>query len=289
MIKKLLLIGLLCLDLAMIHDLWKISPDTTLHMFNVGQGDALLLVTPEQHHILIDGGAGNSVLTELSNVLPESFREIDLMILSHPHKDHMEGLIPVLQRFDVQAVLMSAPNYNSEVYDAFLEAVNEEGCPVYFADDSTDFRLGETHLDVLYPFEANSGKSMENINNASPVIKVDDWLLLTGDAEEEVEEKILTLDLKARVLKAGHHGSRTSSTNAFLDKVKPEIVLISAGMDNDFGHPHKETLEKLNDRDITVYRTDQEGRVSLSLGCAQSWLPKLLAFPRNAHNLDQCS
>jgi len=289
MIKQLLLIALLCLDLAMIHALWKSPPVTMLHMLNVGQGDSLLLSTSERHHILIDGGVGNSVLTELSEVLPESFREIDLMILTHPHQDHMEGLIPVLERFDVQAILMSAPNYNSEVYEAFLEAVRKEDCPVYFAQADTDFKFGDLNLDVLYPFEARSGEVMANINNASPVIKVDEWLLLTGDAEHEVEEELLNLDLHASVLKAGHHGSRTSSSDAFLAIVEPEIMLISAGLDNDFGHPHPETLEKIADRNITVYRTDQEGRVSLSLGCARSWLPKLLTFPRNVHNLDQCN
>jgi len=289
MIKQLLLIALLCLDLAMIHDLWKSPPVTMLHMLNVGQGDSLLLSTSERHHILIDGGVGNFVLTQLSEVLPESFRKIDLMILTHPHQDHMEGLIPVLERFDVQAILMSAPDYNSEVYEAFLEAVRKEDCPVYFAQADTDFKFGDLNLDVLYPFEARSGEVMANINNASPVIKVDEWLLLTGDAEHEVEEELLNLDLHASVLKAGHHGSRTSSSDAFLDIVEPEIMLISAGLDNDFGHPHPETLEKIADRNITVYRTDQEGRVSLSLGCARSWLPKLLTFPRNVHNLDQCN
>jgi beta-lactamase superfamily II metal-dependent hydrolase len=253
-----------------------------IHMMDVGQGDALLLTTEEHHNILIDGGTGNTVLSELSEILPESFREIDLMIMTHPHLDHIEGLIPVLERFEVHAILMSAPHYDSLAYDAFFEVVD---APVYFARADTDFRFGDMTLDVVYPFESLTGESMDNINNASPVIKVDDWLLLTGDAEHEVEEQLLHLDLKVDILKAGHHGSRTSTTKEFLELVDPEIVLISAGKDNSFGHPHQETIDKTRDR--IVYRTDLDGRVSL--GCARSWLPAFLTFPRNVHNLDQCN
>jgi competence protein ComEC len=250
----------------MVHDLWKISPELQLHVLNIGQGDALLLITPEQHHILIDGGPGNSVLTELSEVLPESFREIDLMILTHPHADHMEGLIPVLDRFEVKAVMMSAPAYNSEVYDAFLEAVKEENCEIYFADDDVDFRFASLELDTIYPFEALTDSYLENINNASPVIRVNDWLLLTGDAELEVEAELLEagIDLDVDILKAGHHGSRTSSSWEFLEAVSPTIMLISAGVDNSYGHPHEETLEKAADMGIEVLRTDLLNTLNLS-------------------------
>lgn len=265
MTKKLLLLALLCLDLAMLHDLWKMNAPDALHVLDVGQGDALLLVSPERHHILIDGGPGNAVLTELSEVLPESFRQIDLLILTHPHLDHMEGLIPVLQRFEVKAVLMSAPHYDSLVYSAFLEAVAEENCPLYFADDGLDFQLGSLTLDTLYPFESQTNRALENINNASPVIRVNEWLLLTGDAELEVEAELLAagVNLKAEVLKAGHHGSRTSSSWEFLETVSPELMLISAGTGNSYGHPHPETLEKAAELDIEVRRTDLEGRITV--------------------------
>lgn len=249
----------------MVHDLWKVKNELQLHVLNVGQGDALLLITPEQHHILIDGGPGNSVLTELSKVLPESFREIDLMILTHPHLDHMEGLIPVLERFDVNAVMMSTPSYDSLVYEAFLKAVTNENIPIYFADDDTDFRFGDLELDTLYPFEPFTNEMMENVNNASPVIRVNDWLLLTGDAELEVEAQLLEagIDMDVDILKAGHHGSRTSSSWEFLEAVSPSIMLISAGEDNSYGHPHEETLEKAEDLGIEVMRTDLKGSITL--------------------------
>lgn len=256
---------LLCVDLVMLHDLLRFPQEPTLHLLDVGQGDALLLQSAEGHQVLIDGGPGQEVLMELSAVLPESFRQIDLVVLTHPHLDHMEGLIPVLERFSVKAILMSAPAYDSLAYKAFLAAVQNENVPVYFANASTDFRLGSLHLDVLYPFEPQVGEEMENINNASVVIKVDEWLLLTGDAEIEVEEALLSqeLDLRASVLKAGHHGSRTSSTEAFLDAVNPDLMLISSGGGNSFGHPHSETLEKAQLRGIQLWRTDLNGRLSI--------------------------
>jgi competence protein ComEC len=264
--KLLLLFCLICMDLAMLHDLWKIKPELQVEILNVGQGDSILLISPDQHHVLIDGGPGNSVLSELSEVLPESFREIDLMILTHPHLDHIEGLIPVLERFDVKAVMMSAPAYDSMVYDAFLKAVNAEGAILYFADAEVDFRLGSLTLDTLYPFEPVTNKTMKNVNNASPVIKVNDCLLLTGDSELEAEAEILEagIDLDADILKAGHHGSRTSSSWDFLEAVSPSLMLISAGIDNSYGHPHEETLEKASDLGIEIRRTDLEGRLSLN-------------------------
>lgn len=268
---------LFALNVAVGTSLLRVRPELQVHMLDIGQGDAILIVTPEQHHILIDGGTGRSVLSELGEVMPHLFAEIDLLVLTHPHRDHMEGLIPVLQRFDVNAVLMSAPEYGSEVYSAFLNEM--EGRQVYFADDDMDFVLGSVVLDVLYPFKPFTGEELSNVNNVSPVImlKYEEYrILLTGDAELEVEAELLGLDLQADILKAGHHGSKTSSSLAFLEEVNPELMLISAGKDNSYGHPHPETLEKAADLDIEVLRTNLEGRISL-IFADQDWVRSILA------------
>lgn len=270
---------LLALNVALLTSLLRVRPHLQVHVLNVGQGDAILITTPEQNHILVDGGPGREVLVELGEVLPHLFNQIDLLVLTHPHLDHMEGLIPVLQRFDVKAVLMSAPNYHSEIYSAFLKEL--EGREVYFAEDALDLKLGSVRLDILYPFESFTGKSLSNVNNVSPVIRLeykDFKLLLTGDAEQEVEAALLAagVALEAEVLKAGHHGSRTSSTLPFLEAVDPELLLISSGEGNSFGHPHTETLEKAEDLDIEILRTDLEGRISLILD-DQDWLRSILA------------
>ena len=263
--KSLLIVAfLLTLNIGLLSSIWRVSGEFELHMLNIGQGDAILLVTPDEHHILVDGGPGRSVLMELAATVPYLFNEIDLLVLTHPHLDHMEGLVEVLKRFEVKAVLMGFPDYESEVNMAFLQELD---VPIYVAEAGRDFVFGEVFLDVLYPFEPISGE-MENVNNASPVIMVhfgDERILLTGDAEHEVEEKLLAagVDLRADILKAGHHGSRTSSTLEVLEAVGPEIMLISAGEDNSYGHPHEETLQKAAELGIEVRRTDLEGRISL--------------------------
>ena len=270
---------LFALNMALATSLLRVRPHLQLHILDIGQGDAILITTPEQHHILIDGGPGRSVLTELSAKLPQLFREIDLLVLTHPHLDHMEGLIPVLQRFQVHQILMSAPHYDSLVYEAFLKEIQDY--PIHLARADQDFQLGSVTLDVLYPFESLLGQEIENINNASPVIHLtqgEHSILLTGDAEQEVEAELLSqgIPLQADILKAGHHGSRTSSTLPFLEAVNPEVILISSGEGNSFGHPHPETLEKAEDLDLQVHRTDLDGSVSF-IFAPQDWLRSILA------------
>lgn len=243
----------------------KESASLQIHFLDVGQGDSILIVTPDRKKILIDGGPGNEVLQKLSAVIPYFYGKIDMMILTHPHEDHVEGLIPILERFRVDSLLLNPVIYNSKVYDYFLEKV--AGKKVYIADDEKDFQFGEVYLDVLYPFES-SAETFENVNNASVVIMIewkDNKILLTGDAEFEVENELLIsgIDLDADILKAGHHGSRTSSSLEFLEQVSPELMVISCGENNDYGHPHEETLEKAEEMNIEIRRTDLEGTISI--------------------------
>lgn len=256
------------LDVAMVNALIKVRPYFQIHMLDVGQGDSFLLVTPEQNHILYDGGPGNAVLMELSAVMPYMLDKIDLMVISHPDKDHIEGLAYVLDRFDVGAVLMSAPEHDTLLFKTIIDKLDD--LPVYIADDDTDFAFGDTYLDVLYPFEPIFGKAARNSNNTSVVIKVSFGgikLLLNGDAEKEAESAMIAkgVDLKADILKAGHHGSSSSNTEAFLRAVDPDLFLISAGRDNSYGHPTAEVIERISKLGIDSLNTIDDGRVSLVL------------------------
>lgn len=244
-------------------------PDKKLHFYflDVGQGDSILLKTPENHQILIDGGPGKFLLSQLNEVMPFFDKSIDLVILTHPHKDHVEGLIHVLQRFEVKNVLLTGAIYDSDVYQEFLRILVGLDANILIAESESDFAFGELHIDVLYPFEQMLDEPIANINNASIATKIvygDNTFLLTGDLEAEIEEKLVekNLNLKADLLKVPHHGSKTSSTEKFLAKVKPEIAVVQVGRNNNFGHPAEIILERLKKFGVKeIYRTDLDGRV----------------------------
>lgn len=244
-------------------------PDNKFHIYflNVGQGDSILIKTPENHEILVDGGPQDFVMQELSEVLPFFVKHLDLIVLTHPHKDHVDGLIEVLKRFKVDNILISGVQYDSPDYKEFLQEIQAYGIKVFIAESHTDFKFGAVVFDVLYPQDEIIGETFDNLNNSSIAMRIayaGKHVLLTGDLEVKGEAGLLATgaDLQADIFKAGHHGSRTSSSIALLKKVKPEIVVIQCGKDNQFGHPHQETLDNLKKLGIkNVYRNDLDGRV----------------------------
>ena len=272
-------------------------PDANFHIIacDVGQGDALLLVVKDID-VLIDGGPGKKVLRCLASHMPFWDRKIEMVILTHPQKDHYEGLIEVLKRYKVKAVLFSGLNTFSPMYDEFLREVRVQGIPLYTAQADEDWRFGlrppnlwlgafladkipailpnpvhspflnVVDLDVVYPFDSFWGKPLDNLNNGSVVIRLGykgHFLLFEGDLEEEGESELISTstELRSEWLKVGHHGSRTSSTPAFLARVQPQWGVISCGLDSEYGHPHVETLQTFSRLQIPLRRTDLEGRI----------------------------
>lgn len=279
--SKKLLFGLTVFTALAYFTLEKIPSQTEVNFLDIGQGDAILIVTPQLKTILIDGGPGETVLEELGDILPFFVRDIDLMILTHPHRDHIEGLVEVLKRYEVHQLLLSGDEYGSTLYSEFLKVAREkeetDGLQIYFAESENDFKIetGSNYLflDVIYPIGSIAGKTYENTNNASVVIKMSApggrTFLFTGDCEIECEEEILQNypqgKLDSDILKIGHHGSRTSTSQTFLDAVSPEIAVIQSGTDNQFDHPHPETLEKLKNANVKVHRNDLEGTVTIPI------------------------
>ncbi len=244
--------------------------DGFLHIYylNIGQGDATLVRTPGRQYILIDGGPGDAVLGELAGVMPFFARRIDVVMLSHPHADHLDGLIEVLERYDVGTVMVSGVSYGYKGYERFLELIEERGVNVVFVNGDTDYALDDVVLDIVYPLESLAGREFENVNNSSISFRLlygERIFYFSGDLEIEGEEELVAspLDLRSDVLKAGHHGSRTSSSEPFLDLVQPQWAVISCGVDNQFLHPHPETIAHFQKRNMTIYRTDLDGRVRL--------------------------
>jgi len=262
------------LILAGVH--WSRLPHGQLRIdfLNIGQGDAILLSLPTGEHVLVDGGPEQVVLRELGEVMPFLDRRIDLMVLTHPHADHMMGLVQVLRRYEVKKVLFSGVNYWSPIYNEFLKEIRTQQIPLIVATTHEDFSIGAVDFDILFPFESMLGEELSNLNNGSVVMKVtlnEQSLLLVGDAEIEVEEELVAahdqgeINLRSDLLKSGHHGSRTASSLEFLQRVQPEMVVIQCGVDNQFEHPHKETLENYARMGIEVRRNDLEGRIRVNL------------------------
>jgi competence protein ComEC len=245
-------------------------PDGRLHvyMLNVGQGDSLLIRSPAGGYTLVDGGPDDSVMRELSAVMPFYDHTIDTVILTHPHPDHVNGLVEVLKRYRVRQVIMTGISYNYAGYTAFMEELERERIRVFFANGS-DFRTGALVFDFLFPFKTIQGQTFANANNSSIVFRLiygKTVIYFAGDCELECEGKIMESgqDLSADILKVGHHGSRTASSEPLLDLVRPLEALISCGAGNSYKHPHAETIEKLQARGMRVYRTDIDGRVEVA-------------------------
>lgn len=237
--------------------------------FNVGQGDAILIKTPEHQRILIDGGPTNAVVEKLGENMIFYDKNIDLMILTHPHADHLVGLIEVLKRYKVKKILATGAINSTPDYLAWLDEIKKENVLMEIASAGQIIDLGENlKMEIFYPTENFSGKQPDNLNNTSIVAKLvfgDTSFLFTGDAEKEVEDNLVAsgVDLKADVLKVGHHGSRNATGQEFLDRVKPKFAVISVGAKNTFGHPNKTVLNRLEKLGVELFRTDEDGDVKM--------------------------
>ncbi len=239
--------------------------------FDVGQGDAALINLPGDNEILIDGGPDNSVLYKLGQYLPIYNRDIELMILTHPHSDHLNGLLDVLQRYKVEQVL-----YNNKVekgdenYEKFLAAINS----ISFISPISPINLGGGNfLEIIYPWPGAENESSDDLNNTSLVLRLTladgQKFLFAADASVRVEEEILQKYsaefLTADVLKIGHHGSEYSSSEKFLEAMKPAWAIISVG-ENKFGHPSLRTIRRLERVGIQIWRTDELGDKKIGIG-----------------------
>lgn len=234
---------------------------------DVGQGDGIYIRTPDDVDVLIDGGPDKNVLTELSKVMPFWDREIDVMILTHPHSDHVTGLVEVLRRYKVKQIYYTGVLHTASDYLAWLKEIKDQKIPLYIIDGYKEVALGEkAKMEFLFSGESLVNKKVENLNNTSIVTRLlygETKFLFTGDLESEMDPQILDSghDLSSDVLKVAHHGSKTASSEEFLQTVNSKIAIIQSGLDNDFGHPHLITLERLKRRGIEILRNDELGTI----------------------------
>jgi len=245
-----------------------------LVFLDVGQGDCCFIQTPDRKNILIDGGGqtgvdiGEKVL--LPFLLKNGINSLDLVVMSHGHDDHIGGLQSVVEQIRTEAFMEYPPMEETPVYKELINAVKKKGIRVISASEGQSYIIGsKTVLHVLYPDESSAGGLyQENENNLSLVLFLEcdeASVLFTGDIEKGVEYYLAGRMRKAAsILKVAHHGSSTSSTEAFLDAVSPQAAVIQSGTGNMFGHPHPQTLDRLGERNIEVYRNDRQGAVMLT-------------------------
>lgn len=242
--------------------------DLRVHYFDIGQGDASLIQTPGGKNILIDGGPGENIMLPLSQALSWHDNTIDLMILTHPHDDHVAGLIPVLKKYQVRQILYTGVIHNSPSYLEFLKTIKNKNISLKIIDRAQKINLDEDcFLEIVYPRENLAGQTVLNLNDSSIVARLvygNNSFLFMGDAEVEVEEELieLNIDLSADIIQVGHHGSNTSSSWKFIDYVKPKIAIISAGKDNKFGHPSLRVIRRYERFGTKIYRTDIDSAIS---------------------------
>jgi len=277
LILPLLLVAVLVWSVALTQ------PDGKLHVsfLDVGQGDAILIQTPNGQDVLIDGGPDpQKINLELSKKLPFWDRTIDLVICTQPQADHVTGLVEVLQRYDVQRVLDPGVPYDSAIYQEWVTLVEIKGIEHSVARAGQQIDLGSgVKMEVLNPSESLWEGTSHDVDNNGVVLRLS-WgsicFLFTADirAEAELELIMQRANLKATVLKVAHHGSDTSTSERLLAAVDPEVAVICVGADNPFGHPSPEVMERLMDRlgEDNVYRTDQDGTVEFITDGERLWV-----------------
>ncbi len=261
-------------------------PDGRLHLWvlDVGQGDAILLRTPRGNTALIDGGPGATpLLNGVGKELPFWQRNLNLVVLTHPHDDHLTGLVDLLGRYRVDEVVQTAFTPTTRTQEEWLRTLKDRAVTVYYARSGEEIGFqGEPDVSLRVLSPATPGAAAElkggGLNNTSIVMKLSygsENILLEGDAQVDAEDEMVRREapeLAAQVLKVGHHGSSTSSSAPFLKQVQPQVAIISVGAGNSYGHPTSQTLQALQKAGAKVLRTDQNGTIEVIADKNQMWV-----------------
>ncbi len=256
-----------------------------IHFLDVGQGDSCFIVTPHNKTILVDGGGSTSSSFDVGKdtlipyILDRGYTKIDYIFISHFDQDHVGGILTVLQELRVGKIYINKQGENSQNYEKFLEIVSEKKLNVQIVKAGDKILIDNLSFNILWPTEKQISENI--LNNNAIVMKLhyrNFSMLFTGDIEEPAEKAILNtyknkLEIfQSTILKVAHHGSKSSSTQEFLDVVKPKIALIGVGENNLFGHPNAHVIERLEECGIKVFRTDESGEINVQLGTFLFWI-----------------
>lgn len=240
-----------------------VTGELKVSFIDVGQGDSIFISLPNGKNLLIDAGEASASKTVIQTIKDNKTKQIDYLIATHPHSDHIGGIAAVLKEFDVKSVWLPEATNTTQIFENLLDAIEEEKLSIDIVSAGTTlFDFGNLKAVFIAP----RGDGYKDLNNYSAVLMLtygDRRFLFMGDAEDVSEKEILAskCDVAADVLKVGHHGSSSSSTKAFISAVSPKYAVISCGKDNSYGHPTKQTLTTLVNSKIEVLRTDEKGTI----------------------------
>lgn len=234
------------------------SNNLDVYFLDVGQADSILL-SNNGHYMLIDAG-NNEDGPKLVNYFKSlGITKFDYVIATHAHEDHIGGMDDIIKNFDIGTFYMPDLITTTKTFEDVLDALSEKQIAFETPTIDQEFSFSDTKITTLYV-----NNEAKNLNDSSIVLRLKhgtNTFLFTGDASTKVEKQLLNKNIASDVLKVGHHGSRYSTSKEFLNKVNPQYAIISVGINNTYKHPHDETLKKLNDKKIIIYRTDQEGTI----------------------------
>lgn len=246
---------------ASVNEKSGVKGELKVHFIDVGQADSILIQQGEQS-MLVDAGNNDDGNLVKDYLQKQGIKNLEFLVGTHPHEDHIGGLDYVINAFKVGKLYMPKASSNTKTFTDVVNAAKNKGLSFTAPNPGESFKLGEATVTILSP----NGSGYEDLNNYSIVVKVafgNTSFLLTGDAEDVSEKEIMAkgFDVSSTVLKVGHHGSNSSTTSEFLSKVNPKYAVISVGKDNTYGHPKQNILDRLKGKNIPVYRTDESGTI----------------------------
>lgn len=256
----------------------EIDDNFHLYFLDVGQGDALYARDKSGNDILIDGGPDLSVLTGIGNAMLYNDRVIDYLVLTHPHADHLFGLVEVVKRYEVKNIILTDAIATTQEYQEFLNIIKDKNIHTILANNGEIYKISDNfNFQIIYPDESFKDTNIKNLNNTSIVGKIifgSVSIQATGDAEKDLQGKIANKycdQLSSNIIKIAHHGSKNGINTNFFNCVNPEMAIISVGVDNKFGHPHQETLDFLNKNNVKTIRTDEQGTIEIISDGVNFW------------------
>ena len=237
--------------------------NVVVHFFDVGQADSIL-VQSEEKTMLIDAGTNNMGKTVVKYLQDLNIFKIDYLVGTHPHEDHIGGLDDVINNFEIGTIYMPKVQTNTKTFEDVLDAISNKNLKITSPEVGFKFNVGNAQCEIM-SIGRGTAEEKSNLNLSSIVIRMtygEQSFLFTGDAEKQNEEARQWP--QTTVLKVGHHGSDTSSSQEFLNEVKPQIAIISVGKGNTYGHPKQTTIDKLQKINARIYRTDESGTITIT-------------------------